>query len=295
MSHTWTLSPRASLVLDRPRIMAIINLTPDSFYAASRSETPESALDSIFRAIGDGADILDLGGESTRPGADPVTPQQQIDRLVPIITAIRAAGNRLTTFPISIDTTSSRVARACLEAGADCINDVSAGTADENMLPLIAEQKCGIILMHRLVDPARDSYSDRYHEPPKYTDVVADVAAFLKTRANAAISAGINPTSIIIDPGLGFGKTVEDNLRLIRGTPSLMSLGFPVLSALSRKSFVGRISFGHDSVPDERLPGTLALSIMHYLAGARLFRVHDVTEHIRCLRAVEAVQLSTLS
>ena len=220
-----------------------------------------------------------------------MAPQQQIDRLVPIISAIRAAGNRLTNFPISIDTTSSRVARACLEAGADCINDVSAGTADEEMLPLIAEKKCGIILMHRLVDPARDSYSDRYHEPPQYTDVVADVATFLKSRADAAMSAGINPCSIIIDPGLGFGKSVEDNLRLIRGTPSLLSLGYPVLSALSRKSFVGRVSLGQSSMPDERLPGTLALSIMHYLAGARLFRVHDVSEHIRSLRAAEATQL----
>lgn len=290
MIHSWKCSPRATLVLDKPRIMAILNLTPDSFYAASRSDSPHSALESVFRAVGAGADILDLGGESTRPGAVPVSTQEQIDRIVPIISAIRSSGDRMATILISIDTTNSRVARACLEAGADCINDVSAGTADENMLPLIAEKQCGIILMHRLVDPARDSYSDRYHEPPTYTDVVADVSSFLKSRADAAVSAGVNASSIMIDPGLGFGKSVEDNLRLIRGTDSLISLGYPVLSALSRKSFVGRISFGHDSVPDERLPGTLALSIMHYLAGARLFRVHDVAEHISTLRAVAAIQ-----
>ena len=277
------------MTMDRPRIMAIVNLTKDSFYARSRGDTPEAALDAVFRAVGDGADMLDLGGESTRPGAERVAASEQIERLVPILRAIRAAGGTLATLPISIDTTNSRVARECLLAGADCINDVSAGSEDPEMLPTIASANCGVILMHRLTEPANDSYSDRYRDPPQYDDVVWDISDFLRARAHAAQSAGVAPDAIIIDPGLGFGKSVQDTLTLIRRTGELTSLGYPVLSALSRKSFVGRVSFGHDSTPDERLPGTLAMSVMHYLSGARLFRVHDVREHIQALAAAAAV------
>jgi dihydropteroate synthase len=259
--------------------MAILNVTPDSFYAGSRAPTLESAL----RAIADGAAVLDIGPESTRPGAQPVPAQEQIRRAVPLIEAIRAENSRVA---ISIDTTSADVARAALDAGADAINDVSAARDDPSMFSLAAERACGIVLMHRLAPPANDRYSDQYtHAQPGYADVVAEVGDFLRLRADAAMAAGVSRESIVLDPGLGFGKTVDQNLELIRRTPELAALGFPILSGLSRKSFVGRVSLGRDSTPDERLPGTLKLSAAHLLAGASVLRVHDVREHAEVLRA----------
>lgn len=282
---SWTLSPSRSLALDRPRIVAILNLTPDSFHDGGVIRSPDDALAAAERAVAEGADILDLGGESTRPGAHYIGAKEQLGRVLPALAAIR---HRLDV-PITIDTTSAAVAAAALDAGADAINDTSAGLDDPETLPLVAGRNCGIILMHRLRKPAADSYSDRYREPPRYDDVVKHIRAFLADRAGAAIAAGISPQSIVVDPGLGFGKTVEQNLDLIRRTPEIASLGYPVVSGLSRKSFVGRAQGLEESTPAQRLPGTIALSIAHERAGARLFRVHDVGAISQALRAAAVV------
>lgn len=285
-----------TLDLRTPRVIAILNLTPDSFHDGGRLASADAALSAARAARADGADILDLGAESTRPGAASIPADEQLRRLLPALRAIRAAGRAprdatdaaLARVAISIDTTRASVAEACLAEGADIINDVSAGLDDPAMLPLAARTEAGLILMHRLRPPASDSYSDKYAQAPHYEDVVVAVREFLRERLAAAIAAGVSPDAIILDPGLGFGKSVEQNMELIARTSELMTLGRPILSALSRKSFVGRVSLGRDSTSDERLPGTMALTEAHYRAGARIFRVHDVAPIAQTLRALDS-------
>lgn len=290
----WRLR-HAGLDLTEPRVMAIINATPDSFYAGSRtlpgpaggpgSDGAALALERAAAAVASGADMLDIGGESTRPGAERIGADEQIRRVAPAIRAIREAGIAV---PISVDTTLASVANEAIAAGADAINDVSAGTEDRAMLDLAARTGCGLVLMHRLAAPGRDRYSDGYSTAPVYHDVVSSVRSFLADRVGAAIAAGVAPDQIVVDPGLGFGKSVAQNMELIRRTAEIAADGRPVLSGLSRKSFVGRVSLRRDSEPSERLPGTLALSVAHLAAGARIFRVHDVAEHLQSLRAAWA-------
>ncbi|MCL4220181.1 MAG: dihydropteroate synthase [Phycisphaerales bacterium] len=281
MTGLWTFAGR-SLTLDRPRVMAILNVTPDSFFDGGVLAGPEAAVAAAHRAVGEGADLLDIGGESTRPGARRVPEEEQIGRVVPVIEAIRAAGVDL---PISVDTTRASVARAAAEAGAQIVNDVSGGEEDPEMLGLVAQLGLGLVLMHRLRPPESDNYSDRYGEAPRYGDVVEEVRTYLAGRVAAAEGAGLPASAVLVDPGLGFGKSVEQNLDLVRGTGRLRGLGAGVLSAASRKSFVGRVSLGRDSEPSERLAGSIAFSLMHLKAGARVFRVHDVGEQGRALRA----------
>jgi dihydropteroate synthase len=283
----WRASNSRTIDLTRPCVMAILNVTPDSFADGGRLATPSQAADAAESAAGAGATILDLGGESTRPGSAPVPPDAQMQRVIPALLAIRS---RLPDIAISIDTTSAEVAESALAAGADAINDTSAGLADPAMLPLAARSGAGLILMHRPRPAAQDRYSDSYEQPPVYGDVVAEVGAFLRGRSEAALAAGVRRESIVLDPGLGFGKTVEQNLALIRGTGTLAALGYPVLSGLSRKSFVGRVSLGRDSQPAERLPGTLALSVLHLAHGASIFLVHDAAEHVQALSAAFAAR-----
>ena len=277
-----------SLDLDRPRILAILNVTPDSFFDGGSIAGVPDAVERARRAVGAGADAIDIGGESTRPGAPRVDPEEQTRRVVPVIEAVRAA---LPSVIISVDTTRAAVAIAAIDAGADAVNDVSGAAEDDAMLAVCAEHGAGLILMHRLTTPDRDSYSDEYAHEPDYGDVVEVVRAYLSERAAAATGAGVAPESVLLDPGLGFGKSVADNLELIRRTGVFSRLGFGVVSGISRKSFVGRVSApgGDDLGPAERLAGTLALSGLHLAAGARLFRVHDVPEHARALRAAWSV------
>lgn len=280
---SWRLGSKA---VSLPAVMGILNATPDSFSDGGSYATVEAAVAAARRMVGQGAAALDVGGESTRPGAERVSAAEQIARVVPVIEGIRAAGLEI---PITVDTTLSMVAEAGLRAGADGINDVSAGEEDAEMFTLAARAGCGLVLMHRLRPPGRDRYSDGYGaDGPVYEEVVAHVREYLRARARAAEDAGVARAAIIIDPGLGFGKTVEQNLELIRRTGELAALGYPVMSGLSRKSFVGRVSLGRDSRPEERGPGTLALTVAHRLAGASIFRVHDVEPIVQVLRAVEA-------
>lgn len=289
----WRLSLSRALVLDRPRIMAILNVTPDSFSDGGAYPSVTSAVDAARRAVDDGADALDIGGESTRPGAGRVDELEQIRRVVPVIAGVRDA---LGDGPaITIDTTLAAVAGAAIDAGADAINDVSAGTDDPAMLAFCAERGRGIILMHRLTKPSGDVFSHQYPRDPDYgpEGVVAAVRGFLAERVAAAVREVVDPAGIVVDPGLGFGKSVEQNLALIASTSQIATLGFPVLSALSRKSFTARAAgIAMDAPPAARAGASVGLSVRHLLGGARLFRVHDVRLHAEALRAAWASMIA---
>jgi dihydropteroate synthase len=284
-SQHWQLSDTRAITLDRPCVVCIVNATPDSFSDGGKFNHVEGAVEHIKRAIDQGADMLDIGGESTRPGAQRVDVDEQVKRVVPIIEAVRCSGIDI---PISIDTTRSAVARSALESGADAVNDVSAMTEDPEMLGVVSGAKCGVVLMHRLTSSDRDSYSDQYSSAPEYGDVVDVVREHLAAQREAAIGAGVVEERIVLDPGLGFGKSVEDNLRLIHGTERIVEIGSPVMSGLSRKSFVGRVGLGRDSDPIERDGASVGLSVIHMRFGARIFRVHDVGAHRAALDAAWA-------
>lgn len=276
-----------SLTLDQPRLIGILNITPDSFSDGGAYPTAQHAMDAALRMRDEGACMIDVGGESTRPGSTPVDSDEQVRRVVPVIEGVRKLAPRKELL-ISVDTTRSEVAQAALDAGADVINDISAGRDDVHMLPLAASHRCGIILMHRLHAPQRDSYSDQYATPPDYNgDVVGFVRDFLAQRAETAVSAGVTPSSIVVDPGLGFGKSVAQNYELAGRIHELAELGYPVLSASSRKSFIGAAS--GVSLPQQRLAGTLAVSIALFFAGVRLFRVHDVAAHREALAVAQKI------
>jgi dihydropteroate synthase len=293
----WRLANGRTIALDRPRVMGIINATPDSFSDGGQHLDPRAAAESAARMVADGADMLDVGGESTRPGSSRIDADEQIARVVPVIKAIRNAGIGV---PISVDTTLSAVASAALDAGADAINDVSGGEEDPGIVALAARREAGLVLMHRLRPPDEDAYSDRYSEgeSPVYRDVVEAVLGGVLTAAAKAMSAGVPRDAIVLDPGLGFGKTVEQNLELVRRTGDLVASGFPMLGAASRKSFVGRVCVepgdgdpeqATPPVADDRLGGSIAFSLMQLLGGVRLFRVHDVREQSRALRSAWAI------
>ncbi len=265
--------------------MAILNVTPDSFSDGGQLATTDDAVRAAQRAVDQGADMLDIGGESTRPGAESISDEEQTNRVVPVIEAIRSTGIEC---PISVDTTRSAVANAALDAGADAVNDVSACTDDGAMLRLIAERNAGVILMHRLCSPREDSWSDRYGQSPDYPGgVVSCVLAFLLNRAEAAIAAGIDRSAIAVDPGLGFGKTVAQNFELIAGSGSFVQTGYPVLGAASRKSFLGAVT-GIEN-PADRVAASVAASVAQRLGGVQIFRVHDAEAQSRGLRTADAV------
>ncbi|MFG0258259.1 MAG: dihydropteroate synthase [Phycisphaerales bacterium JB043] len=272
-----------AIPLNTPCVMAILNVTPDSFSDGGLLLDLDDSLCAATTAVEHGADILDIGGESTRPGAQRVSADEQLRRVLPVVRAIRNAG---ITSPISIDTTRASVARACIDEGANIINDVSGAIEDESMLALASETGAAIILMHRHTTPDRDKYSTQYaSDAPDYSaqgGVVNAVRSFLEARARAARAAGVPSHSIVLDPGLGFGKSVDDNLTLIEGTSRLTELGHPILSALSRKSFLGALSGIEE--PAGRDGVTLDMSLRHRQRGASMFRVHDVESHARALR-----------
>ncbi|MCA9293100.1 MAG: dihydropteroate synthase [Phycisphaerales bacterium] len=283
---SWRIGPDHVIRLDAPVIIGIINRTPDSFYADSRHASTTAASEQAARMAQAGAGVLDLGGESTRPGAARIPVDEQIARVIPTIQAIRAAGVNL---PISIDTTRLDVARAALDAGANIINDVSAGEESEDRIfTLAAERSAGLILMHRLRPPDTDAFSNAYASAPVYTDgVVHTVCAYLQARAEAALRAGVSQEAIVLDPGLGFGKTVEQNHKLIRRIDEVAALGYPVLCAVSRKSFVGIAHSTETSLPvADRLSGSIAIAQTMQRTGLRLFRVHDVADHVAALSDV---------
>jgi dihydropteroate synthase len=251
--------------VERPyRIMGVLNVTPDSFSDGGRFLDAEAAVAHGLALAADGADILDVGGESTRPGAEAVAPEEQVRRVVPAIEGLVAAGLRA---QISIDTTRLTVAQAAVAAGATYVNDVSAFRADPELADLVAERGLDCCLTHMRGEP-RSMQVD-----PVYDDVVADVKAFLEQRLAAATAAGIARERIMLDPGIGFGKTLEHNLELLRRLDELVALGQPLVIGTSRKSFLGRLT-GRES--DDRLAGTIATNVLALERGASVFRVHDV-------------------
>ena len=258
--------------------MGVLNRTPDSFHAGSRLADESGALEAAERMVADGADVLDIGGESTRPGATPISLDEEIRRVVPTIETIR----RRCDAPISIDTVHAEVARLAIEAGADMVNDISA-LGDPGMAALVAARATPIVLMHMRGTP-RTMQSDT-----GYVDVVDEIAAFLGTALEKAITAGIRNDKIILDPGIGFGKNIEGNLEILRRLPELSRLGRPLLVGASRKAFIGETL---DLPVDERLEGSLAVAAVAVWQGARMIRAHDVRETVRVVRMVDAVRRS---
>jgi dihydropteroate synthase len=249
--------------VQRYRIMGILNVTPDSFSDGGEWWDFDEAVAHGRQLIADGADILDVGGESTRPGAEPVAVDEELRRVVPVVRALRDAGAQL-----SVDTMKLTVAEAAVSAGATYVNDVTAFRNDPELAGFVADRKCDCCLMHMLGEPRTMQHD------PRYDDVVDDVRAFLEGRIEFAVREGVREERIMVDPGIGFGKTLDHNLELLRRLDELVTLGFPVVVGTSRKSFLGRLTGRED--PHERVAATLATTVMALERGASVFRVHDV-------------------
>lgn len=261
----------------RTLIMGIVNVTPDSFFDGGRRLDAAKAVTDGAAMAASGANIIDIGGESTRPGARPVSEAEELARVLPVIRGLRREVN----VPISIDTYKSSVARAALDGGADIVNDISALRFDPKMVSLVAAEGVPVVLMHMQGTPRT------MQQEPQYGDVVREVRDFLATQLYGAMDAGVAPEAIILDPGIGFGKTVEHNLQLLRGLPMLAALGQPLLVGVSRKAFIGKIL---NSLPDDRLEGSVAAAVAAALAGANILRVHDVTETCKAVKIADAIR-----
>lgn len=270
--HSWLAESRP-----RPLVMGILNVTPDSFSDGGEFASAESALVHARRMIAEGADILDIGGESTRPGAARVSADDQIGRVCPVIEAIR----RESDIAISIDTTLSEVAKAAVVAGAGILNDISAGREDAAMFALAAQRRLPVILMHMLGEPGT------MQNNPDYADVTREVSEFLQKRAQAVAQSGVPAGHILLDPGIGFGKTVEHNLQLLRDLPQLAELGYRVLVGTSRKRFIGTITGVSD--PHQRIYGSVASAVWSILHGVSIVRVHDVLPTVQALGMIGAI------
>lgn len=263
------------LDLALPRVMGIVNVTPDSFSDGGQHASTRLAIAHGVRLVEEGADILDVGGESTRPGADPVPLDEELRRVIPVIEGLA----NLVDVPISIDTYKPEVMRAAVAVGADIINDIRA-LQEPGALEVAASGNAGVCLMHMLGTP------QTMQDDPRYENVIEAVNDFLKQRAEAAVAAGIAPERILLDPGFGFGKRSVHNIALLRELSSLCALGYPVLAGLSRKSVLGNIT-GH-SVED-RLPASIAAAVVAVMKGASIVRVHDVKETKDALAVVAAI------
>jgi dihydropteroate synthase len=278
MSRAAALSLPRDRVLDLsdgPAVMGIVNVTPDSFFAPSRRATALAAAEAALAMEAEGAALVDIGGESTRPGSAAVSVDEELERVVPAIEAIRAR----TDLPLSVDTRKAAVAAAALDAGADIVNDVTALYGDPAMLSVVAGKGAAAILMHMLGEPGT------MQDAPSYADCAAEVRDYLAAAAERAIAAGVGRDRIALDPGVGFGKRLEDNLDLIARLDLVVALGYPVLVGLSRKSFVGAIT-GRPA--EARLSGSLGAACAAYEAGARIFRVHDVAATVDALSVFDA-------
>jgi dihydropteroate synthase len=284
---SWLLARGRRLPLEPWAIMGIVNVTPDSFSDGGDFTDAHTAASHALVLAEEGAAIIDVGGESTRPGAERVSADEQIRRVVPAIEAIRRASD----IPISIDTTLAAVARAALDAGADAVNDVSAAEEDEAMLALVADRGCGIVLMHRIAPPDRDRYSTELQVAPISGDIVEAVRDDLLAAAHRALSAGIARESIALDPGLGFGKTVEQNWALIARSGELADLGYALLIGASRKSFIGRASGVAE--PARRVVGSAVAAAIAWSGGARIIRTHDVAAAREALGVASAAIAAT--
>jgi dihydropteroate synthase len=264
------------------RIMGVVNVTPDSFSDGGLFLDTDDAVRHSLELVAEGADILDVGGESTRPGAEPVTEDEERQRVIPVLERVADAQPRV---QLSIDTSKPEVARAALDAGATCVNDVTAFRAAPAMAGLVAERAVECCLMHMLGEPRT------MQDDPRYDDVVSEVKAFLEERLAFAVAEGVPEERVMLDPGIGFGKTLEHNLELLRRLDEIVALGRPVVVGTSRKSFLGRIT-GREV--GERLPGTIATNVLALERGASVFRVHEVAP-VRDALAVAAATVGPWS
>ncbi|MCJ7629371.1 MAG: dihydropteroate synthase [Longimicrobiales bacterium] len=272
----WSIAGGA-LDLTTPAVMGILNLTPDSFSDGGLFSSLEESLHRARRLLEEGARILDVGGESTRPGAEPVSEEEEIRRVLPFIKKASAAG----LGPLSIDTRHAAVAREALRAGAQIVNDVSGLRHDPGMAGVVAGEGAGLVLSHMRGTPAT------MRELAEYGDVASEVARELETSLSLALDAGVSKERIVVDPGIGFAKTAGQSLALLRDLASLRVLGYPIQVGPSRKSFIGEVT---GLPPEERLPGTLAACVLAYLRGASVFRVHDVAPVVQALSVTQAIE-----
>jgi dihydropteroate synthase len=270
------MSPPIEQRFPRPSVMGVVNVTPDSFSDGGVNFDPGDAAASARRMLAEGAAIVDVGGESTRPGADGVTADAELRRVVPVLEALEGE------VPVSIDTSKAEVATRALELGAELVNDVTALRADPELAAAVAESGAYLCLMHMQGEP-RTMQLD-----PRYDDVVAEVAAFLEERLGVAVAAGIAEERVCLDPGIGFGKTVEHNFELIRRLGELTALGRPVLVGISRKSSLGKL-LGDPDATTGSVAASVGAAVAAYERGATILRVHDVREHVEALTAARAV------
>ncbi len=276
----WRAGDHAIDLGERAHVMGILNVTPDSFSDGGHYLRPTAALDRALEMVGEGADIIDVGGQSSRPGSDPIPERDELKRVVPVIERIHEEWDG----PISVDTCRSSVADEAIGAGASIVNDITAFTADPDIAAVTAKHGAGCVLMHMQGTPA--SMQDK----PAYDDLMGEITFFLRRAVETAVAAGVPDDGIVIDPGLGFGKTVEHNLAILRHLPELAVLGKPILVGPSRKGFIGRVL---DILVHDRLEGTLAATAYAVAQGARLVRVHDVRAVVRAVKMVEACLSST--
>jgi dihydropteroate synthase len=255
----------------RTLIMGIVNVTPDSFSDGGRYPTANAAITAALQLVGEGADVVDVGGESTRPSHSPVDTDTELARVLPVVEGLAAR----TTTPVSIDTSKATVAEAALKAGASIVNDVWGFVRDAKMAAVVAAHDAAVVIMHNR------------NKADATLDILAELSAFFARALERAAHAGIRPDRIVLDPGIGFGKTLEQNLTILSQLERLTALGFPILVGASRKSFIDRLS---PSEPDGRLPGTVAANVIAVLSGAAIVRVHDVAAHVQALRIAEAIR-----
>ena len=266
----------AGLLLDKPRLFGVINVTPDSFSDGGEALALSEALKRGRAMLDDGADILDVGGESTRPGAEPVSAEEERARVVPVVKGLSEMGAL-----VSIDTRRAEVMAAAIDAGAGIVNDVTALTGDQDSLGLVADRGVAVVLMHMQGEPGS------MQENPQYENAAEDVFGTLKARFEACEEAGIRRHRIAVDPGIGFGKTVDHNLEILNRLDIYRGLGLPVLLGVSRKSFIAKLSRGE--APKDRVPGSLAAVLAAWAQGVRMFRVHDVAETRQALAVAQAI------
>jgi dihydropteroate synthase len=265
--------------LSRPLVMGILNVTPDSFSDGGRFDSTDKSLPHALEMVEAGADIIDVGGESSRPGASPVEPEEELRRVVPVIEKI----HRETDVCISIDTYRAATAEAALDAGADIVNDVSALRFDSEMARLVAGRKVPLVLMHMKGTPGD------MQDNPSYDDCPDEIIQFFEERIQFATTVGIDRTRLILDPGIGFGKRLSDNLEIFRHLSRFGELGLPLLVGASRKAFIGMLS-PTDSAPSERLGGSIAAAVASVLGGADIVRVHDVAPTVEALRVIQGIR-----
>lgn len=279
----WSLKTQTLSFEHGPAIMGIVNVTPDSFSDGGKHDSTEAAISHALQLIKDGADILDIGGESTRPYSDPVGEREELDRVVPVIEGLveRMKEPSVRAVPISIDTSKAVVAEAAIDAGAEIINDVTGLEGDPNMLQIAARSKAGICAMHMQGNP------QTMQDDPRYDDVVEDIYRYLAERQKQLLEAGIESSKICLDPGIGFGKTHPHNIALVRNVSRFVELGCPILVGHSRKGFIGKLLGDKEA---DRDAGTLAITLLLAQQGIHVIRVHEVKNTAEALRVVRGIE-----